>query len=167
MNNPAKIALQNQAIIKQNIQAMSETEHAAFLQRMKEQIFYYHEWVLPFLKPQLAVLPKEWKQVQSKHPALIAFVTGSQLKVIISGDVEEDGNRWIHLSMSRPNRIPHWNDIKRVKSDFLGDETPAIQVFPPKDEWINHHEFVLHLWVNLDARPFPDFRRNVLGVISI
>jgi hypothetical protein len=53
--------------------------------------------------------------------------------VILSGTVK-DGRRWVHLSFSRGDRVPDWDELKAMKSRFLGDEALAIQVFPPKSQ---------------------------------
>ena len=153
--------------LRNKVNEMSGEEYENYKRTFRAQVKAYNEWVLPFLKPRLELLPKEWKPLPSTNPLMFSYGTGSGLYVIISGDIESDGNRWIHLSVSRKNRLPHWNDIKRVKHDFLGDDSSAIQVFPPTNEWVNHHEFVLDLWTNLDSRPFPDFRRKAFGLTTI
>ncbi|MGB7709262.1 MAG: hypothetical protein WBL95_06935 [Microcoleus sp.] len=82
------------------------------------------------------------------------------LAVIISCSIEQDGKTWIHLSVSRKKSIPTWADLVKVKEIFLGTDALAIQVLVPRDEWINEHEFCLHLYQCLDDRPVPDFRKE-------
>lgn len=77
-----------------------------------------------------------------------------------SGDVEQDGLKWIHLSVSRENRLPSWVDMIRAKDAWLGPESKAIQVFPPKAEYVNISD-VLHLWECIDnPHVLPDFRKD-------
>lgn len=80
------------------------------------------------------------------------------LVVILSGEVHND-SRWLHLSVSRQSRVPSYDDLCLVKRVFIGDRK-AIQVFPPKAEHVNIHNYCLHLWACLDADSLPDFRVN-------
>lgn len=85
------------------------------------------------------------------------------LAVIISCSIERDGNSWVHLSVSRKKSIPTWVDLINVKEIFLGKDTLAIQILPSRSEYINVHEFCLHIYQCLEDRPIPDFRK--LGTI--
>jgi hypothetical protein len=82
--------------------------------------------------------------------------------VVISESMESDNRRWLHVSCSRPNRIPTWQDVRRVKDAFVGKNRKAIQVLPCEAEYVNLHPFVLHLWCCLDGDPLPDFRKGGL-----
>ena len=92
-----------------------------------------------------------------------AYKSRNGLAVIISCCIEEDGKNWVHLSVSRKNSMPTWGELVDVKEIFLGKNAVAIQVLPPRSEWVNVHPFCLHLYQCLDARPIPDFRK--LGTI--
>lgn len=89
-----------------------------------------------------------------------AFRSIDGLAVIVSQAVEQDGKRWLHVSCSRRDRLPSWEDLGDVKAAFLGDEVLAIQVLPKKSQYVNLHPFVLHLWRCLDSDPCPDFTRG-------
>lgn len=78
------------------------------------------------------------------------------LYVIVSGAVELDGKRWIHLSVSRKSRIPTYEDIALAKKLFIGRERKAIQVFAKESEHVNIHPYCLHLW-SCDEEILPDF----------
>lgn len=81
------------------------------------------------------------------------------LRVLCTARVEADGRRWLHVSCSRPDRIPDWADLRTVKHTFIGDDAIALQVFPREAEYVNIHPRVLHLWSCLDGGdPVPDFR---------
>lgn len=101
------------------------------------------------------VLPIGWDEFKS--PSGFGYIKYGDLKVIISG-TEYDGEWWLHLSASRTRSIPSHEDLKEVKDLFIGRENLAVQVFPPKSEFINLHPYVLHLWHRPDKRPTPDFR---------
>lgn len=83
-----------------------------------------------------------------------------RLMVIVSGHLEADGKRWVHVSFSRPHKLPSWEDIRRVKDTFIGPERLAIQVFPPEAQYVNIHQTCLHLWHCVDGDPCPDFRHG-------
>lgn len=80
------------------------------------------------------------------------------LYVMVSGRTEGDGRRWIHVSLSHPNRCPTWATIRLVKDALLGRNRRAIQVLAPESEWVNLHPYCLHLWCCLDEDGLPDFR---------
>lgn len=100
-----------------------------------------------------------------------ARVSGAQMVVIIEAELHE-GELWAHLSVSvhRPTpRVPTWDELKWCKDVFIGPERKAVTVFPPRAEYINHHEHTLHLFAPLERDPLPDFRRacEVTGRVSI
>ena len=74
-----------------------------------------------------------------------------------------DGVEWLHISFSRPNRMPDYDDIQLVKNNFIGDDRKAIMVFPEKDHYVNIHKYCLHLWQSED-NPLPDFDEFVPGL---
>jgi hypothetical protein len=82
------------------------------------------------------------------------------LRVLCSACVESDGKRWIHVSCSRPNRLPSWEELRLVKDTFIGRDRKAIQVLPPASEYVNDNPHVLHLWACLDGDGLPDFRKD-------
>ncbi len=78
------------------------------------------------------------------------------LRVICTG-AAHDGERWIHLSVSRGKGLPTYHDLKAAKAAFIGDTLFAYQVFPPASANVSLDE-VLHLWASPD-RPMalPNF----------
>ena len=89
------------------------------------------------------------------------------LAVICSGEVKEDGKRWLHISISRSSRVPSYDDLCRVKRDFIGEESKAVMVFAPKSKHVNIHPYCLHLWSCLDEDPLPEFSGLINGVRTI
>ena len=47
-----------------------------------------------------------------------------------------------------------------AKELFVGRDEFAYQVIPPRDQHVNIHPNVLHLWSCLDGSPLPDFTRG-------
>src|SRR5262245_50954608 len=88
------------------------------------------------------------------------------LQVICSLSREEDGCLWVHVSAcgrlgERRFYLPNWEEMKRVKNDFIGPDAWAYQVFPSAKDYVNHHAYVLHLFARFDGKPaLPDFTRG-------
>lgn len=112
--------------------------------------------------PKSEDLPPNWRVIKWSHDGA-AYKNRTGIAVIISCCVEQDGKNWVHLSVSKRKQCPNWLEFAQVKDLFLGKESLAIQVLPPRSEWVNDHEFCLHLYECLDERPVPDFRK--LGTI--
>lgn len=84
----------------------------------------------------------------------------NRLMVIAGGWVEADNKRWIHVSYSRPGKMPSYADLVLVKDRFIGAARSAISVHPPKSEHVSLHPYCLHLWHCLDGDGLPDFRHE-------
>ncbi len=72
---------------------------------------------------------------------MIRSPLGQTLGVVVS-----DGEGWDHVSVSLPKRCPLWSEMCFIKDLFFEPHEVAIQIHPPKSEYVNHHEFCLHLW---------------------
>ena len=167
INNPNEhpefVALMEKA------RSLTPEQLAELEQSHAEHLKCFHEWVAPLLLNRItgAQIFRGW--VLKENP----YATGSfvldhgerRLRVMISGGVYGDGRRWLHLSVSHRERVPDWDELKAVKSEFMGDRAHAVQVFPPKDQWVNDHPYCLHLWHCLDGEPLPDFR-HIIGPIA-
>lgn len=119
-------------------------------------------WLAPFFAPPLA---KGWDPVEDMHTAngrgwrnRGKWIAGVGLLVQLSGAVELDGRRWVHVSCSRRDRMPSYEDLCLVKRLFIGRDRKALQVFVPEAEHFNFHAFCLHLWHCVDGDGLPDFR---------
>ena len=73
---------------------------------------------------------------------------GATLIMVISGadDTDKDSEGWEHASVSLHNRCPNWFEMCFVKNLCWDEEECVIQFHPPKSEYINNHNFCLHLW---------------------
>jgi hypothetical protein len=80
--------------------------------------------------------------------------------VIVSGAVELDGRRWLHVSLAHPRWTPSYSDLCRVKELFIGADREAYQKFARQSEHVNLHPNCLHLWSCFDGDPLPDFTRG-------
>jgi len=76
---------------------------------------------------------------------------GKDLFVIAS-----DGEGWDHVSVSLRNRCPTWEEMCFVKDSFFDPEETVIQYHPPKSEYVNCHDYCLHMWRPQDVElPLP------------
>ncbi len=57
-----------------------------------------------------------------------------------------DGEGWEHVSVSTPTRCPNWPEMSYVKALFWDRADAVMQLHPPEVEYVNCHEFCLHLW---------------------
>jgi hypothetical protein len=66
------------------------------------------------------------------------------LKVLCSPFTND--HEWEHVSVSRHNECPSWDDMCFVKGLFWGEDETVVQFHPPKSEYVNNHPYCLHLW---------------------
>ena len=76
-----------------------------------------------------------------------AFNTGG-LQIISSGvpDPGDPGEGWEHVSVSRRDRCPTWEEMCRVKDLFWLPEETVIQFHPKASKYKNVHKYCLHMW---------------------
>lgn len=62
--------------------------------------------------------------------------------------IASDGLDWEHVSVSIKNveRCPKWSEMCKIKEMFFEDEEAVMQLHPKKADYINNHEYTLHLW---------------------
>lgn len=111
---------------------------------------------LPLSEHVRRVYPDGWSIVQRWGDGF-ALVERSGLSVLVTTAPYED-REWMHVSLSRRDRIPSYDDMKYVKEVVIGNDRWAAQLFPPASEHVNIHPFCLHLWVPLGGPlPWPNF----------
>jgi hypothetical protein len=95
----------------------------------------------------------EWKEVDAAAPGARAWINRKDgLYVLRSLSTTKDGEKWVHISISTPDRVPNWEEISRVKACFLGLEVEAYQVLPKQDDYVNVCTHCLHIWAPLDGK---------------
>lgn len=60
--------------------------------------------------------------------------------------IASNGAGWEHVSVSRRDRTPTWEEMCQVKDIFWDEDDCVIQYHPPKSEYVNNHKNCLHLW---------------------
>lgn len=81
---------------------------------------------------------------QSPRGASYGMFAVKGMRVISSGVSEETG--WEHVSVSRPDRCPSWEDMCIIKKLFWRDDETVVQFHPKETSYINNHPYCLHLW---------------------
>lgn len=76
--------------------------------------------------------------------------------------IASDGLGWEHVSVSREDRCPTWDEMCQVKDLFWGDEDTVVQYHPPKSQYVNIHKNCLHLWRPTEA-PMPVPMKVMVG----
>lgn len=65
--------------------------------------------------------------------------------------IASSGEGWDHVSVSLPDRTPHWAEMEHVKRLFFQDDECAMQLHVPPSDHISHHPYCLHIWRPLEA----------------
>lgn len=77
--------------------------------------------------------------------AFKVFVNGRSFYVIAS-----NGGDWEHVSVTPCNQkrksCPAWEEMCQIKAMFFEPEETVIQYHPAESEYVNNHEYCLHLW---------------------
>lgn len=51
-----------------------------------------------------------------------------------------------HMSISHPKRLPEWDVIAKARYELIPNDVEMVMVLPPKERYINIHEYCLQLW---------------------
>lgn len=94
-----------------------------------------------------------WRHPELDYDNATSWIRGA-LKVLRSESMMSDGSTWLHVSVSRTDRCPTWDEMALVKDEFIGTDVYAIQVLPPRERHVNLHSFCLHWWM-----PVTEFTR--------
>lgn len=63
---------------------------------------------------------------------------------------------WEHLSVSFDDMLPDWNYMQEMKEMFWKDDEECFQLHPKKEDYINNHNYCLHIWRPLNEQiPIP------------
>ena len=65
--------------------------------------------------------------------------------------VASDGMEWEHVSVSRTDRCSFWLEMCSIKDLFWDAEDCVVQFHPPRSEYVNLHNYCLHLWRPVDG----------------
>lgn len=112
--------------------------------------------------------PREagWSEIErvSDGSSYVRRWRGQRWVMIRSVARELDGQLWCHVSASRPDRCPTWEEVAEVKRDAIGPSLAALQVMPRESDHVNIHPNCLHLFAPLEDWPLPDFTRGTRSI---
>lgn len=81
---------------------------------------------------------------------------GERLMILASPGDASENVPWEHVSVSTKTRCPTWKEMCWVKGLFWDAEEAVMQLHPPQSEWVNNHDYCLHLWRPMDGKiPLP------------
>lgn len=56
------------------------------------------------------------------------------------------GEGWDHVSVSLEHRCPTWDEMCFVRDFFFNPDECVVQYHPAEENYINDHDYCLHLW---------------------
>lgn len=96
--------------------------------------------------------PEVWmadgRRLDRTDPGVAYLHKKSGLMVVPRREPYLDGRYgWLrHVSLSYPNRLPGWKDLRLVKNAFIGPDVDVMMVLPVASAYTNLMEFCHHLW---------------------
>lgn len=70
---------------------------------------------------------------------------------------------WEHLSVSTSTKCPTWEQMCFMKDQFWNDNEVCFQLHPKKEDYVNNHNYCLHIWKQIDG-DIPTPPRIMVGV---
>ena len=93
-------------------------------------------------KPSDKLEEARWEGPAGSMNGFFGVKRGSaNLRIMVS-----EGGGWDHVSVSLATRCPTWEKMCWVKDLFFEPHEAVMQLHPAKSEYVNYHEFCLHLW---------------------
>lgn len=88
--------------------------------------------------------------VWDEHPnRQRAGLRGKGLRVIATLDQPPECHSphpLLHVSLSLPDSLPSWRQIRLVKDALFGPDVDAMMVLPREADYVNIHRFTWQLW---------------------
>jgi len=76
---------------------------------------------------------------------LEAYATINGLRILKSIDNTSQWGKLKHISISKEDRYPSWDEILEIKEKLFGD-VDCMMVMPKKKNYVNIHSFCFHIW---------------------
>lgn len=73
------------------------------------------------------------------------FFAAGDLRIIASVDNTHHG-RMLHVSVSKQDELPNWDEMIAVKRHFYPDDVAAVMVAPEEEVYVNIQQYTLHWW---------------------
>jgi len=84
-------------------------------------------------------------EIRAFDPIARCFMARTQRNetiIILASD--HNGKGW-HISASLANRLPTYEELKEIRYRLAPGNITMAMIFPPKEEFVNLHEFCHHL----------------------
>lgn len=102
-------------------------------------------------------IPPGWRMIEERADGRFWLNRKRGLSVVASIAVEQDGLRWLHLSMAHTRRLPTYHEMVYLKRHWAGPDKKCLMVFPAEEEHVNIYPNCLHLFCCLEGDALPDF----------
>lgn len=79
-----------------------------------------------------------------------AFAAKGMYIIVAPLDME-----WQHVSISKKNRVPNWQEMCFVKDLFWDKDETVIQFHPKEEKYVNTCGNCLHLWRHRNGHELP------------
>jgi hypothetical protein len=79
---------------------------------------------------------------------MLPLAPSKHFMTVISSGEHRDGpfGDWEHVSVSLQDRCPTWDEMCKVKDLFWRPDETVLQFHPRESEYVNNHQYCLHLW---------------------
>lgn len=103
---------------------------------------------LNFLPSSCRRLTTMEKRLWGKYPKSEAgaFTVMSNTDAKYLNVIATAGDGWDHVSVSRADRPPVWDEMEQIKHLFFKEDEVAYQFHVPTSDHINNHKNCLHIW---------------------
>jgi hypothetical protein len=97
-----------------------------------------------------------WRVREGKYASTEAAGFNGWFLVPLDGEIWQvciaDGMGFRHLSVTNHQKkmLPPWKILCRLKDAFFADDETVVLYIPAKDDYIDLHPFVHHLWSPID-----------------
>lgn len=70
----------------------------------------------------------------------------SEESAIAIADNGVSDSEWEHVSVSTSHRCLTWEEMCKIKDMFFLEDEAVMQIHPAKKNYVNFHNYTLHLW---------------------
>jgi len=91
------------------------------------------------------------------YGAYIQRAPRAAMRAIVTLDLMDEwqAGTWLHVSISRPTRLPTWGDLVLAREELGYADRAFVQLLPPRSHWLNVAGYVLHLFHRVDSETVP------------
>lgn len=91
-------------------------------------------------------MSKKYIEVESPIINAKAYRTKDGIRIIKSIDNTPKWGGLLHISISRQDRYPSWDEIVEAKLVFFGDMKDTMMVIPKRSDYVNISNNCFHIW---------------------